>query len=100
MADKKEMKSDRTGTPAARGRDEDRTPEVKGIASALKPEELTTSVAAQDISLWLERWEEYKNNSSFCKLGKKSILAYLKHASVGTYWLPSTTRRWSLRRRC
>ena len=76
MTIKKEMKLGRTGTPATSR--EDRTFEVKGIASALKPEKLTTSVAAQDISLWLERWEEYKLNSLFCKVSEKSILAYLK----------------------
>ena len=61
---RREAKPDRSET-LARSRDDNRTPEIKGIASALKPEEITTSVVAQDISLWLERWEEYKNNSSF-----------------------------------
>ena len=48
---KKEVKTDRS---SARPRDDDKPPEIKGITSALKPEELTTSVAAQDIALWLE----------------------------------------------
>merc|ERR1712002_490233 len=55
-----------------------RAPEIKGVASALKPEELTSSIAAHDITLWVEQWNEYKENSAFSKLGEKSIIAYLK----------------------
>ena len=31
-----------------------RAPELKGVASALKPEELTSSIAAHDMSVWVE----------------------------------------------
>ena len=55
-----------------------RAPEIKGVASALKPEELTSSIAAHDITVWVEQWNEYKENSAFSKLGEKSIIAYLK----------------------
>ena len=55
-----------------------RAPEIKGVATALKPEELTSSIAAHDISVWVEQWNEYKENSSFSKLGEKSVIAYLK----------------------
>ena len=66
--------------PATAGRTprEERAPEIKGVATALKPDELTSSVAAQDISLWVEQWTEFKENSSFSKLGVASIIAYLK----------------------
>ena len=33
-----------------------RAPEIKGVATALKPEELTSSIAAHDISIWVEQW--------------------------------------------
>ena len=55
-----------------------RAPEIKGVASALKPEELTSSIAAHDITIWVEQWNEYKENSAFSKLGEKSVIAYLK----------------------
>ena len=55
-----------------------RTPELKGVASALKPEELTSSIAAHDMSVWVEQWNEFKDNSAFSKQGEKSIIAYLK----------------------
>ena len=55
-----------------------RAPELKGVASALKPEELTSSIAAHDISVWVEQWNEFKENSAFSKQGEKSIIAYLK----------------------
>ena len=50
---RKESKPERSGHSPR----EERTPEIKGVATALKPDELTTSVAAQDISLWMEQWQ-------------------------------------------
>ena len=55
-----------------------RAPELKGVASALKPEELTSSIAAHDMTVWVEQWNEFKDNSAFSKQGEKSIIAYLK----------------------
>ena len=55
-----------------------RPPEVKGVATALKPEELTSSIAAHDMSVWVEQWNEFKENSAFSRQGESSIIAYLK----------------------
>ena len=55
-----------------------RAPELKGVASALKPEELTSSIAAHDMSVWVEQWNEFKENSAFSRQGEKSVIAYLK----------------------
>ena len=55
-----------------------RAPELKGVASALKPEQLRSSIAAHDMTVWVEQWNEFKENSAFSKQGKKSIIAYLK----------------------
>ena len=75
-----EVKSVTESKPGGSGKGEKDTkgPELKGVASALKPEELTSSIAAQDMSLWVEQWNEYKENSAFSKQGEKSIIAYLK----------------------
>ena len=32
-----------------------KAPEIKGVATALKPEELTSSIAAHDMSVWVEQ---------------------------------------------
>ena len=71
----KESKPAKVGTGTTGG---SRAPEIKGVATALKPEELTSSIAAHDISMWVEQWSEFKDNSSFSKLGEASIIAYLK----------------------
>ena len=52
--------------------------EIKGVATSLKPEELTSQIAAHEMSLWIEQWEEFKHNSVFSKHGEESIIAYLK----------------------
>ena len=52
--------------------------EIKGVATALKPEELTSSIAAHDMSVWVEQWNEFKENSAFSRQGENSIIAYLK----------------------
>ena len=57
---------------------ETKPPEIKGVATSLKPEELTSSIAAHDMSLWVEQWNEYKENSVFSRHGEDSIIAYLK----------------------
>ena len=57
---------------------EAKPPEIKGVATSLKPEELTSSIAAHDMSLWVEQWNEYKENSVFSRHGEDSIIAYLK----------------------
>ena len=55
-----------------------KAPEIKGVATALKPEELTSSITAHDMSVWVEQWNEFKENSAFSRQGEKSIIAYLK----------------------
>ncbi len=55
-----------------------RAPELKGVATALKPVELTSSIAAHDMTAWVEQWTEFKENSAFSKQGEKSVIAYLK----------------------
>merc|ERR1712240_786462 len=52
--------------------------EIKGVATSPKPEELTSQIAAYDMSLWIEQWEEFKHNSVFSKHGEELIIAYLK----------------------
>merc|ERR1712089_43062 len=75
---KKEPKPDGTRTGPGRGTVEPRAPELKGVATTLKPEELTSSIQAHDMSAWVEQWTEFKNNSAFSKHGEKSVIAYLK----------------------
>ena len=42
-----------------------RAPEIKGVATTLKPVELTSSIQAHDMTAWREQWEEFKDNSVF-----------------------------------
>merc|ERR1712112_189235 len=55
-----------------------RPPEIKGVANALKPVELTVSIQAHEMTAWREQWVEYRDNSAFSNFGERSILAYLK----------------------
>merc|ERR1712177_139024 len=64
------------GTPAGGGAG--RPPEIKGVANALKPVELTVSIQAHEMTAWRERWVEYRDNSAFSNHGERSILAFLK----------------------
>ena len=64
------------GTPAGGGAG--RPPEIKGVANALKPVELTVSIQAHEMTAWREQWVEYRDNSAFSNFGERSILAYLK----------------------
>ena len=50
-AKEKAKKDGRKDKGPRRTQEDDDVPEIKGTATVLKPEELTTSVAAQDISL-------------------------------------------------
>merc|ERR1711895_219679 len=75
---KKEPKPEGTGTVSGGGTGGPRTPELKGVATALKPIELTSSIAAHDMSAWVEQWTEFKENIAFSKQGEKSVIAYLK----------------------
>ena len=74
---KKDPKDTKTGVTGGAG-SSTKPPEIKGVATSLKPEELTSSIAAYDMSLWVEQWNEYKDNSVFSKHGEESIIAYLK----------------------
>ena len=42
-----------------------RAPEIKGVATTLKPVELTSSIQAHEMTAWREQWEEFKDNSAF-----------------------------------
>ena len=55
-----------------------RPPEIKGVANALKPVELTVSIQAHEMIAWRVQWVEYRDNLAFSNFGEKSILAYLK----------------------
>merc|ERR1712240_672901 len=55
-----------------------RPPEIKGVANALKPVELTISIQAHEMTAWREQWEEFRDNLAFSNFGEKSVLAYLK----------------------
>ena len=66
-----EKKPDRTGSGG--GTDEPRAPELKGVATTLKPEELTSSIQAHEMTAWREQWTKLKNNSAFSKHGKKVL---------------------------
>ena len=74
---KKDPKDSKSGVTSG-AMVETKPPEIKGVASSLKPEELTSSIAAHDMSLWIEQWNEYKENSVFSRHGECSIIAYLK----------------------
>ena len=75
---KKEPKPEEIRTGSGGGTGVPRAPELKGVATALKPVELTSSIQAHDMSAWVEQWTEFKENSAFSKQGDKSIIAYLK----------------------
>ena len=64
---KKDSKDTKTGVAGGDG-SSTKPSEIKGVATSLKPEELTTSIAAYDMSLWIEQWNEYKNNSVFLNM--------------------------------
>merc|ERR1712177_127254 len=64
------------GAPAGSGTG--RPPEIKGVATTLKPVELTISIQAHKMTAWREQWEEFRDNSAFSNFGEKSVLAYLK----------------------
>ena len=68
---KKEPKPEGTGTVSGGGTGGSRTWELKGVATALKPVELTSSIQAHDMSAWVEQWTEFKENSAFSKQGEK-----------------------------
>ena len=50
----------------------------RGTANALKPDLLTSSIAAGEVETWMDKWKEYKLNSAFGSQGEESILAYLR----------------------
>ena len=72
------VKDSKKPAGAGRGVGGTKAPEIKGVATTLKPKELTSSIAAHDMSVWVEQWNEFKENSAFSKQGEKSIIAYLK----------------------
>ena len=51
---KKDSEDTKSGVTGCDG-NSTKTSEIKGVASSLKPEELTTSIAAYDMSLWIEQ---------------------------------------------
>merc|ERR1711895_298673 len=55
-----------------------RPPEIKGVANALKPVELTVSIQAHEMTAWREQWVEYRDNSAFSNHGERSILAFFE----------------------
>ena len=64
------------GTPAGGGAG--RPPEIKGVATTLKPVELTVSIQAHEMTAWREQWTEFRDNSAFSAHGEAAVLAYLK----------------------
>ncbi len=48
-----------------------RPPEIKGVANALKPVELTVSIQAHEMTAWREQWVEYRDNSAFSNFGER-----------------------------
>merc|ERR1712082_338378 len=52
--------------------------EIRGVATMLKPEELTASIQAHEMSVWLEQWAAFRDNSAFGSQGEAAILAYLQ----------------------
>merc|ERR1712240_739025 len=56
---KKDPEDTKTGVTSGEGGSV-KTSEIKGVTTSLKPEELTTSIAAYDMSLWIEQWIELK----------------------------------------
>merc|ERR1712215_405093 len=53
-------------------------PEIKGVATTLKPVELTVSIQAHEMTAWREQWTEFRDNSAFSAHGEAAVLAYLK----------------------
>ena len=66
------------GRDAPAGGGAARPPEVRGVATMLKPEELTASIQAHEMSVWFEQWAAFKNNSAFGSQGEAAVLAYLQ----------------------
>merc|ERR1712215_352436 len=64
------------GTPAGGGAG--RPPEIKGVATTLKPVELTVSIQVHEMTAWREQWTEFRDNSVFSAHGEAAVLAYLK----------------------
>merc|ERR1712177_84808 len=64
------------GTPAGGGAA--RPSEIKGVATILRPEELTASIQAHEMTMWTEQWAAFRDNSAFGTQGDAAILAYLK----------------------
>ena len=61
------------GTPAGGGTV--RPPKIKGVATTLKPEELTVSIQAHEMTAWREQWAAFRDNSAFSTHGEAAILA-------------------------
>merc|ERR1712115_661128 len=64
------------GTPAGGGAA--RPSEIRGVATMLKPEELTASIQAHEMTVWTEQWAAFCDNSAFGTQGEAAILAYLQ----------------------
>merc|ERR1711873_79975 len=64
------------GTPAGGGAA--RPSEIKGVATILRPEELTASIQAHEMTVRTEQWAAFRDNSAFGNQGEAAILAYLK----------------------
>ena len=56
----------------------ERQPEIKGVATTLKPEELTVSIQAHEMTAWREQWAAFRDNSAFSTHGDAAVLAYLR----------------------
>merc|ERR1712115_432845 len=66
------------GREAPAGGGAARPPEIRGVATMLKPEELTASIQAHEMSVWLEQWAAFRDNTAFGSQGEAAILAYLQ----------------------
>merc|ERR1712115_119490 len=66
------------GREAPAGGGAARPSEIRGVATMLKPEELTASIQAHEMSVWFEQWAAFKNNSAFGSQGEAAVLAYLQ----------------------
>ena len=66
------------GREAPAGGGAARPSEIRGVATMLKPEELTASIQAHEMSVWLEQWAAFRDNSAFGSQGEAAILAYLQ----------------------
>ena len=83
------------GTPAGGGTV--RPPEIKGVATTLKPEELTVSIQAHEMTAWREQWAAFRDNSAFSTHGDAAVLAYLRQCVSREILLAVTTGRNTLR---